>query len=161
MAMPDFNLIDHIGWATTRRIPLCEEAVYKLLLLVRNTYTFFIEEFAGISQNNSLEYVVPLNEISNDEKFFNDAQNIILDHNLLNFLEFEYLFNNELLDSVQVSSFLNAVKITPEFSGFYSELQGINDMNNQDYKYRRVIERLMVCPKFLRDAETFSITKIK
>jgi hypothetical protein len=158
MSLPDYNLNAHIGWATTRRIPLCEAAVSELLILVTNTYTTFIEEFAGISNNNALEYLYPLNNISNNQDFFNEAELIIIPHNLLNIIEFDYFLNNALLNNAHLTFLLNTVEMTPQFSGFLTQLEGINQTNNQDYEYRNVIELMMLCPKFLRDAETFLVT---
>lgn len=159
MSLPDYTLNDHIGWATTRRIPLCSQSVSELLELVTNTYTAFIEKFAGISDQNSLEYLQILNEISNNESFYNESLTIIIPHNLLNVLEFDYILNNALLNNENLTFLLNAAEMTPQFSGFLSQLSGINENNNQDFDYRNVIRfGLMCCPKFLRDAETFLVT---
>ena len=156
MTIPVYSLIDHISWLTTRHIPLDEQSVDQLMVLINASYQSYTTKFAGITTENNINYYYLLSELSNNQDFFDNAANVIISPTLFNFIDYEYLVNNANFDSATLTQFLNCVEMTEEFSGFLSQLEGITPETSQDPVYRDVIQNgLYYCPKFLKDAQTF------
>jgi len=158
MTMPIYNLIDHIGWLTTRRIPLRSDAVTHVMTLINNTYTNFIQRFAGINTQNSTQYWQSLMDITYNESFASEAIVIILPYSLLDFIEVEYLVNNVPFTSDMITQLFNCIEMTPEFSSFLTSLSTMTPVNCTDWEYKQIIQfGLMALPKFVRDAQTFML----
>lgn len=158
MTMPVYNLFDHVGWLTTRRIPLRTDAVTHIILLVNNTYTDFIQRFTGLDTTNSLQYWQPFVDISNNTNFQTDSMAIILPYSLLDFIEVEYLANWVPFTADMITQLFNCIELTPEFSSFLTALSGMTPENCTDWEYKQIIQfGLMALPKFIRDAQTFPL----
>jgi len=145
---------------TSRQVPLCSEAVTALLTLVNNSYTSYIQKTAGITSANSCAYQYRLMELFGEGNFIADASAITIPQNLLTFIEGNYfnLNNPESFTENMITQIFNCLEMTNEFSGFITSLQGMTPENCQDYQYRSVIQfEIMLCPKFLIDAETFPL----
>lgn len=151
--MQEYTLIDHIFWSITRRIPLSISAVTSILGMVNNTYTTYIQIFAAMSNENSLDYLQSMTNICNDQGFFDNAQSFLIPNNFFTFIDVQYLGNGVNFTANQITQLLNIVELTPEFSDYLTALDGITPINCQ--MYSGVINALYYCPKFVRDAETF------
>lgn len=158
MTMPIYNLLDHIGWLTTRRVPLRSDSVNHVMVLVNGTYTDFIQKFAGMDNPNSLQYLQSFYFILDNEDFCNEAQAIIMPYSLLDFIEVAYLVDGEPFTANMITQLFNCIELTPEFSAVLSSLSGMTPENCTDWAYKQIIQyELMAFPKFVRDAQTFML----
>lgn len=150
-----YNLNDVIGWLTTRWVPMNQSACNTILSLVENDTDFesAIPYFAGMNLENSSLYSQMFGFLYRNDKFINIAKSIIVPPSLYTYLEMAYLLNNSPLDDRMVTMLMTAVSITPEFSTFLTQLDGINSGNSLNYQ--PVIRDLIVCPIFKINAQKF------
>jgi len=150
--LPQYTLLDILGWFITRWVPLNASACATILSIINNDPDFdmYVPMCAGLTPENSLGFtqVVP-----RTDKFYNLAKAIIVSPTLYTYLEMAYLLTNSLLDDRLISMLMTTVNITPEFSPFLAKLQGINSENNLNYQ--PVINQLVSFPVFRINAQQF------
>jgi len=159
MALADYTLFEHIGWLTSRQVPLSSAAISELITIVNNSFPSYIPKFAGITSANSCAYKYRLDEIYVEDGF-ETAASILIPNNFLNFIEFGYLSLTEPLSFTQtmITQLFNCLEMTNEFAPYLTALQGITPENCLDWQYKSIIQtELMLFPKFIIDAETFPV----
>jgi hypothetical protein len=159
--LPQYTLLQFMGWWATRYVPLSESACVTLKSIINNDNDFlnFVPFSAGLNIDNSMGYIQGLWGISNIQKFNNLAQSIIVPPNLFTYIDLIYLPGKELLDDKMVEMLLTVVKMTPEFAPYLDKLAGITGENSG--QYISVIFTLYNFPIFRINAQQFYLSDEK
>lgn len=156
MSLPQYNLMDFIGWITTRWVPLSTNAISETQTLVNNISELsdFIPQLAGLSSpENSMIFSPVLAIISNNDTFFNEASGIGIPNHLLRALEY-VTFSGEILTQKNVDDTFTVLGLTPQFSEYAIQLSGLTPETTQ--LYIPVINTIIQLPKFKIDAVGYS-----
>jgi hypothetical protein len=153
MTIPAYTLIDAIGWLTTRSIPLSTQAITDTQYIVNNTPEFsgFIMRFVGsTTPENSMSFRQPLSDISNNQNFFDAAQQVTVPNTIRTLLDQIQFDDGQGMTQENIDDIFSILAITPQFSPYVTQLSGITSVNFRGYM--GVFVELCTLPKFDIDA---------
>jgi hypothetical protein len=151
--LPQYYLLDAIGWLTTRWIPFSQSACDALLFIINNNsqYDNYIPFFTGLTIENSNFYS---RNFPNDDNFLTLVSTTEISNTLFNTLDFFISNSDFLLDSNTISDIINIITGISEYSSYLIDLEGITPDNSQSYC--SVINTLIQLPLFNINAQTIA-----
>jgi len=132
--IPDYSLADTIAWLTTNYTPLDTNSIAQLNEIINNNAEFsnYIMLLAGITPDNSVTYVQVLNQVLNNDDFWNIAIEITIPTTLFMYLSY-MTWNNINADANVISTLFTVLNAIPQFAPLLAQFDGITPENSQNY----------------------------